>query len=85
MTMREKMAKAMEYAHLSDEMNEALFKPDSPASPRDLMLADAALDALMEPTEAMIDAGYDNGSGDQLVEGPDTTFVRMVKAAKDGK
>lgn len=50
-----------------------------------MTLADAALDALMEPTEGMVDAGLDNGSNDQLVESPRETFIRMIRAAKEGK
>ena len=82
MTMREKMARAMH-----DRMN-ARFGTDSvwdsaEQSVKDKFLdyADAALDALMEPTEGMIMA-----SGDwQLAVSITDTWAAMIRAAKEGK
>ena len=77
MTMREKMARAM-FA-VADDPD---FGPDTAPSwlyERYLAMADAALAALEEPTEAMLEAGWDafqaNGTGADI-------FRAMIVAAK---
>lgn len=47
--------------------------------------ADAALDALMKPTEGMIDATYEIDP--YWSDGPDhkSVFIASIRAAKDGK
>lgn len=84
--MREKMGEAI-FSALPDDVQCALI--DYRFSRK--RLADAALDALMEPTEGMVDAacsadldiywGYRaEGPG-----APDDAFKVMIRAAKEGR
>lgn len=96
MSMKEKMARAMCKAkgygpdtiwrdHVPTHIGDGRTVQQEISYPwwqKYLLEADAALDALMEPTEGMIDAGY--------AEHPDgymnkETWCAMIRAIKDGK
>lgn len=98
-SMREKLASKLFKAQHGYEAAENLFAgPYADMGPigKAMMLADAALDALMEPTEGMIDEGQNEVN---LLEAPDppnafeflstdevtSIWQAMVAAAKEGK
>ena len=74
MNMREKIARALAKAHDYREHDEVGNAPAWRLFEND---ADAVLDALMEPTEGMVEAGHtDFGGGN---------YYDMIQAARDGK
>lgn len=92
MTMREKMAKAICRSHfpmISDDamsgraarwIEGRMVEIDSAVWEDYLPDADAALAAMEEPTEAMVDAGtraYDEGDGEYGI------FCAMIRKAKE--
>ena len=86
MTMREKMARAMFDAG-AKRMNSKKTWDTCEQSYRDLMFAevDAALDALMNPTDAMIDAGMNVGMIPACYGEVEAHWKAMIGAAKEGK
>jgi len=77
MTMREKMAKVMLERFKDERMSWGEFSGDDA-----LKLADAALDALMEPTPEMVDAVRANIDDDLDEERVVMAIEAVIKAAK---
>lgn len=78
MNMREKMARAI-VAKIAPGMVFDEMPPE--AQERACGMADAALSAMEEPTEAMVEAGtraYDEGDGEYGI------YSAMVRRAKEG-
>ena len=84
MTMREKMARGMEELWRSKYGSMARAHWESGVGKQ---LADAALDALMDPTEGMCDAPGNEGvtAGDYRMAAfeAEAGFKAMIRAAKD--
>lgn len=78
MTMREKMARTM---------GPILASALSSRSPMDAeeKLIDAALDALMEPTDAMVEAGMASPAFGPRPAVLHARYACMIRAVKDGK
>lgn len=74
MNMREKIARAIQKANETDmeiPLVWEVYLPD----------ADAALEAMREPTDEMIEAGY----GKHNIGGPRDRYNAMIDAAREGK
>lgn len=86
MSMREQMARAIfMVTHSHSDWDSILFRTDRADS---FAQADAALDALMEPTEGMVesfDCYVANTSGCQCGLDSRGAYSAMIRAAKDGK
>lgn len=86
MTMRGKMARRV-FDYISGPDADWNDGPDGPhrTSKQDLafQITDAALDALMEPTEAMCSQGWGQDMADDA-GCAQATFKAMIRAAKDG-
>ena len=92
MTMREKMARAMCEKAREQGSRGVKWEDISGGHRREwLGIADAALDALLKPTEGVIDAGVDiNQFFASMKDFPPRTILGicvrvMIQAAKDGK
>lgn len=95
MTMREKMARAIHDTVPRHFPRDVAVRPweDEPPRVREplLAVADAVLDALLEPTEGMIEFGIDAAktAADHYERisssAIKTAFQAMIQAAKDGK
>jgi len=93
MNMREKIARAL-YDTEENQVQEPgqkwrsmrLDEESDEDQQRYYEMADAALDALMEPTEGMWTEGFkEYGPGAYDVSDPENVFVSMIRAAKEGK
>jgi hypothetical protein len=86
MNMREKIARAMCWKNQMDPDAKSHINGNAWHWEDYLPDADAALDALMEPTDEMQNSGFaEYGPGAYDVAGPETIFKAMIRAAKEGK
>lgn len=85
MTMREKMARAMQKRAKQPLGNIKSLEPVLVGSLGDAweVLADAALDALMEPTEVMERAEDESGAFVPSIEAIRAGWQAMIRAAKE--
>jgi len=79
--MREKIARAIYHGTPRNKPWEQLSAYKRGQYVRE---ADAVLDALKEPTEGMVDAGWDNLPDDESRFSPSNIFEAMIQAARDG-